>query len=245
MTSAIPSMKELRELNRKEYYSKFQEKMHVLMLYVTWPLLKTTITPNQITVFWIILQIIAAAFMMFGVYYLNVIGVLLYTFAMLLDYVDGQIARVKKKHSFKGIFLEEIGIYTGSPLFILGLSWGVTHSTGDLRYFLLGITASLCFLYSKLLVVNPLSYSEEKRAKLLEVGRLVTTRSKNKKLAWLAFLFRRSQPLNVLFFGILFNLTPYVVIIYTILYFLELLRRLYLQFRFLHKLDKGREEQQN
>lgn len=38
------SMKELRELNKKEYYSKFQEKMHSWMLYVTWPLLLLGLT---------------------------------------------------------------------------------------------------------------------------------------------------------------------------------------------------------
>ena len=114
-----------------------------------WPLLKTNLTPNQITVFWIFLQLLAAGLMLFGAYSLNVVGVLLYTFAMLLDYIDGQIARIKKMHSFTGIFLEEIGIYTGSPLFILCLSFGVARSFGDIRYFFLGVIAALCFLYGK------------------------------------------------------------------------------------------------
>ena len=238
----MQTMEELRELCKKEYYSKIQRWMHYLMLYVTRPLLRTNITPNQITAFWLILQLIGSGMMIFGVYWMNVLGVVLYTIAMLVDYVDGQIARIKKISTYKGIYLEELGIYFGSPIFFLCLSIGVARWTGDYRYFLLGVTSALAILFSKLVQINPLSYSIEKREILLALRKSVSTRPKNKHIGYLAFLIRRSNPLNLLFLGILFNVPHWMLLVYTPLYVLELCRKLFIQLRELHRLDKQKPE---
>ena len=232
------SMSELRELCKKSYYNPFQKKMHEFILYVTRPLLRTSITPNQITISWLILQFIAAIFMLAGTYKCNVIGIILFTVAMLLDYIDGQIARIKKISTYKGIFLEELGIYFGSPIFFLFFSIGVAKMYHNLSYALLGIISSLSILYSKLAVVKPLSYSEEKRERLLKLKNSLTTRTKKKYLAFLTLIFRRSNPLNFMFFGIIFGLPRLVLVIYTLLYVLEVTRRLSKQLITLHKLDK-------
>lgn len=236
----IPSMIELRELCKKEYYSQVQKGMHYLMLYVTRPLLRTNITPNQITVFWLILQLIGSGFMILGVYWMNVLGVMLYTIAMLLDYVDGQIARIKKISTYKGIYLEELGIYFGSPIFFLGLSIGVSRAYGDPRYLILGAVSALCILYSKLVQINPLSYGVDKREVLIPLRKSVSTRPANKYLGYGVFAIRRSNPLNLLFFGIIFNVPQWMLLVYTPLYALELIRKLYIQLTALHRLDKGR-----
>ena len=213
--------------------------MHNLMLYITKPLLKTNITPNQITIFWLILQFIGSCFMLIGTYKYNVVGILLFTLAMLFDYVDGQIARIKKISTYKGIFLEELGIYFGSPIFFLFFSIGIAKASGNLSYILLGIISCLSILYSKLAVVNPLSYSKEKREKLLELKQKLTTRTKNKYLAFLTLLFRRSNPFNLLFIGIILNFSEIVLVVYTLLYILEFTRRMSKQLITLHKFDKG------
>ncbi len=233
-------MQELRELCKKEYYSKSQQKMHYMMLYVTRPLLKTNITPNQITTFWVILQIFASLMMVVGDYWFSVAGILIYTFAMLLDYVDGQIARIKKISTYKGIFLEELGVYFGNPVFFLCLGIGTARAYGDYRYFLLGVVSCVAQLYSKLAVVNPDSYKKpEFREKIVEIKSGLTLRSKKRtKLGWVFFLFRRSQPLNFLFLGLLFNIPRVVLIVYTALYLLEMGRKLFEQLRMLYKLDK-------
>lgn len=230
---------ELRELCKKPFYHPFQKNMHYLMLYITKPLLKTNITPNQITIFWLILQLIGSLFMVKGTYTFNVIGIILYTVAMLLDYVDGQIARIKKISTYKGIFLEELGIYFGSSVFMLCFSIGVARYYGNHFYFILGIMSSIAIVYSKLAVVNPLSYNEAKREQLFKLKEKVSTRSKNKYLAFIVLIFRRSNPFNFLFFGILFNITHVVLVVYTIIYILEFARRMIGQLRMLHRLDKN------
>lgn len=233
-------MEELREFCKKEYYSKSQQRMHYMMLYVTRPLLKTNITPNQITTFWVILQIFASLMMVFGNYWFNVAGILIYTFAMLLDYVDGQIARIKKISTYKGIFLEELGLYFGNPIFFLCLGIGTARAFSDYRYFLLGVISCVAQLYSKLAVVNPDSYkNQEFKEKISELKGGLTMRSKKrKKLGWVFFLFRRSQPLNFLFLGLLFNIPHVVLIVYTALFLLDMARKLFGQILMLYKLDK-------
>lgn len=232
------SVSELSKLCRKDYYHPFQRNMHYLMLYVTRPLLKTRITPNQITIFWLILQLIGALFMIKGTYVYNLIGVILYTLATLFDYIDGQIARIKKISTYKGIFLEELGIYFGSSIFMLFFSLGVAAQYKNNYYFILGIISTLAIIYSKLAVVNPSSYSRFQQEKLLTVRNKVSTRSNNKSLAFLVLIFRRSNPFNFLFFGIILDISNLVLIIYTVIYILEFLRRMVQQLNGLHKLDQ-------
>ena len=234
------TMPELRELCKKEYYSKFQQKMHMTMLYVTRLLLKTDVTPNQITTFWVLLQIVASGLLLFGVYWINVIAVLLYTFAMLLDYVDGQIARIKGIKTYKGIYLEELGIYFGNPIFFLCLGIGLYRTTHLLLYLILGGLAALFQLYNKAAIVHPEAYKDpifrEKIEKMK--GSLSLRSAEKKKTDIIFFLFRRSQPFNVMFFGIILNFPQWVLIIYTALFFLDMVRKLYIQLKVLHRWDK-------
>ena len=62
---------------------------------------KTSITPNQITTFSLLLAAFAAVFFSFGIYFFAVIGSLLFIFAKFLDHVDGQLARELKKETNK------------------------------------------------------------------------------------------------------------------------------------------------
>ena len=62
-------------------------------------LVKTSITPNQVTTFSLLLAAFAAVFFSFGIYVFAVIGSLLFIFAKFLDHVDGQLARELIKES--------------------------------------------------------------------------------------------------------------------------------------------------
>jgi phosphatidylglycerophosphate synthase len=239
------SMEELRERCKKNYYIGFQRRMHHGMLYLTRPLLKTNIRPNQITVFWLMIQFTAAVLMIFGTYKLNVIGILLYTLAGTLDYIDGQIARIKGISTFKGIWMEEMGNYFGSALFFLGLSIGTARAYGEPLYFVLGVISAIAILYSMLCVVNPMTFPEDKREILLKIRRKASSRSKNKIVAYFMLIFRRSNLFNLLFFGILFNIPRVILGIYAPLYFFVLFRNLFTQAYALYKLDKAMFNEEN
>ncbi|MBI2668820.1 CDP-alcohol phosphatidyltransferase family protein [Candidatus Woesearchaeota archaeon] len=233
------SLEEVRQRNEREFYSPVSKFMHNTMAHLTRLFLKTNITPNQITTFWIFMQLAGSILMVFGDYALNAVGVVLFVGAALLDYVDGQIARIKKIRTYKGIFLEELGIYLGSPLFFLGLSIGVASQYHDIRYFYLGVISLACILYSKLAIANPASYPEDFREQVLSLNKSLGTRVKGKKIIYLFLFFRRSQPLNFMLIGILLNLPRAVLIVYTFLYILEFCRRFVVQIWKLHQLDKG------
>src|SRR3989344_712678 len=235
---ASESMRKLREQCSKDYYDNNARRLHYALLYITQYILKTNITPDQITIFWLFLQLVAAGFMLVGTYSFNVLGIVLYTIAGFLDAIDGQVARIKKKSSYKGIFLEWLGVCFGSPIFFICLSIGVALKYNNILYVALGVISALALLYSKLAVINPEDYKPEFREKILSLRNNLSMRNKKKRFAFIYLLTRRSNPFNLLFFGILLNFPRETLILYTVLYVLEFVRRMYTQLRTLHRLDK-------
>ena len=77
-----------------KYRKKIDEKIasKVVKYLVT-----TSITPNQVTTFSLLLAAFAAVFFSFGIYFFSVIGSLLFFIAKFLDHLDRQLAREKKK----------------------------------------------------------------------------------------------------------------------------------------------------
>src|SRR3990167_6125638 len=232
------SMQELREKCSKDYYDNNARRLHYALLYITQYILKTNITPNQITIFWLFLQLVAAGFMLVGTYSFNIIGILLYTFAGFLDAIDGQVARIKKKSSYKGIFLEWLGVCFGSPPFFIAFSIGIARTYHNPWYVVLGFISALALLYSKVAIINPLDYKPEMREKIISLRDNLSMRNKKRKFAWIYLILRRSNPFNLLFLGIIINQPIPTLIIYTSFYVLELIRRLYVQLKMLYTLDK-------
>ena len=232
------SMEELRERSKKDYYFWFSKFMHHNLLYVTRILLKTNITPNQITMFWLTIQLLGSFLMVLGTYKFNLIGLALYTLAAILDYIDGQIARIKKITSYKGMFLEELGLYFGTPLFLLGLSIGTSIALNNNLFFTLGIISVLSILYSQLAITDPFYYPESLRENVVKLKQKLSTRSKNKIVVNLFLILRRSNPLNLMAILIIFNLPQWVFYIYTPIYVIKMFRTLYIQFKGLHRFDK-------
>ena len=79
-----------------KYRKKVDEKIAAKVVKY---LVKTHITPNQVTTFSLLLAAFAAVFFSFGIYFFSVIGSLLFIFAKFLDHVDGQLAREFKKRN--------------------------------------------------------------------------------------------------------------------------------------------------
>ena len=111
----MESIKELRVMLQTNVLGHpiFQR---VLSLYLTWPLLPTPITPNQITVFMLLLGTTAAAAIIAGWF---VAGLLLAYLNVLFDAVDGEVARYKKIYSLRGVYLDLVNhLWTGAVIFL-------------------------------------------------------------------------------------------------------------------------------
>lgn len=222
----MKSIEELKELSKKDYYCPIQKFYHYNLLYITRLLLPTKITPNQITITWVTIQILASLLMMTGKYSYMIIGVVIFNFIVYLDYIDGQLARIKKQYSHIGLFLEDLGLYFGSPIFFLCFSIGLSIKNNNFIYLIFGIISTITFLYSKLIIINPL------------LKKSLSMRNKNSKYSFIFLLFRRGQPFNFLLVGIIFNFMEITLIVYSLLYTLELFRKLFMQLKILHRWDK-------
>jgi phosphatidylglycerophosphate synthase len=106
-------------------------------------LLKTPVTPNQITVFVTFLGIWAGWFMSQEGYAPKVEGSLIFLLTSILDGCDGEVARAKKMTSKIGGWLDLWGDNVVHVAVFYGLGLGLYKDTGDAIYVTLGKAAVL------------------------------------------------------------------------------------------------------
>lgn len=103
------------KVNKKPERRKFRQET-VIHSFITRPLSleicriiwNTPITPNQITIFRAILNLLSLVLFSSGDLMLSIIGFMVFHVHELLDSVDGMYARLKNLTSKKGIFLENV-----------------------------------------------------------------------------------------------------------------------------------------
>ena len=109
-----------------KYRKKLDEKIAAKVVKY---LVKTHITPNQVTTFSLLLAAFAAVFFSIGLYFFSVIGSLLFIFAKFLDHVDGQLARELKKETKFGWYYDSFVDTATYILMFIGISAGISNST--------------------------------------------------------------------------------------------------------------------
>ena len=95
---------------------------------------KTPITPNAVSISNSMLALLGAIFLGFGEDNMKFIGIIIFFFIGLLDWTDGLLAEVNKKHSKLGHVLD---IWTGLVnynLFVIGISIYLFNKTSDIVY---------------------------------------------------------------------------------------------------------------
>ena len=115
-----------------KYRKKIDEK---LAQRVVRYLIKTSITPNQVTTVSLLFAAFAAVFFTFGIYFFSVIGSLLFIFAKFLDHVDGQLARELKKETKFGWYYDSFVDTATYILMFVGISAGVPPGTFEIKIF--------------------------------------------------------------------------------------------------------------
>ena len=94
----------------------------ILSIYITRILIPTNITADQITVSMFIIGVGGTVSIFFGWIWL---GFFLVYLSIILDAVDGEIARYKKVYSLKGVYLDLVNHHLTSGLFFLALTFWV------------------------------------------------------------------------------------------------------------------------
>ncbi|MDX1518841.1 MAG: CDP-alcohol phosphatidyltransferase family protein [Gammaproteobacteria bacterium] len=105
-------------------------------------LVRTAITPNQVTGLSLLSGLACAACFAFGGYAVQVLGALLLTVSYTLDNCDGEIARVKGLSSEFGAKFDDMVDWMVDAAFFLGLGYGVWKTNGMAVWFWFGAAAA-------------------------------------------------------------------------------------------------------
>ena len=98
-------------------------------------LVKTSVTPNQVTTFAILLAAFAAVFFSFGIYIFSVIGSILFIISKFLDHVDGQLSRELNQTSKFGWYYDYFADTASYVLMFIGISAGIPPGTFEIKMF--------------------------------------------------------------------------------------------------------------
>lgn len=126
-------------------------------IYITWLLLHTPISANQVTFLSIIAGMTGVSFLAVGGMWWSLIGVLILNVYSTLDYVDGEVARYRDSTSITGLMLDRVGHHLVNPSIFLALGYGVYRIHHQSYAILLGAVAALAmFLYE---TIDDVKYS--------------------------------------------------------------------------------------
>jgi phosphatidylglycerophosphate synthase len=94
----------------------------------------TNISPNQITLVGMIIGLIGALLLSRPGYWPKFIGSLLFVVCVIVDGVDGEVARLKLKESRFGHYLDIVTDNIVHVAVFAGIAFGLYHDTGNLGY---------------------------------------------------------------------------------------------------------------
>jgi len=124
-----------------------------LSIHVTRIALGLRLTANQVSLLSVVAGLIAAvALAQLTIPRLAVAVAGLQVF-LLLDYVDGEVARYRRMASAEGRFFEQVCGNVVDPLLLLGLSYGVFRWTESPVWLALGVAAALATVYFRMVPV--------------------------------------------------------------------------------------------
>lgn len=223
---------------RREILKSFNLPTKILGIpapYISYLLIRfTNISANQLTLFWIVLGTLGISLIAIGSYEWTLAGIIIAHFAMMLDQVDGDIARARKKFTIGGPYLDEIAQLVHRSLILLAVGIGLYNSGLSITYFYLGSILSLIFVFSN-------SIDIKIRNILFEKGMISKIQGKAKQSVkskvWLKkslSYFRPAEPMNILYIALIFNLlnvAGYILVVYSILISLMFARKFYIIYR--------------
>ena len=191
-------------------------------IHVTRLLLKTSLTPNQITVLSVVVFFFGLGFFFFNTFWWDVVGALTVFFNGVLDACDGEVARFRKmKSPIGGAYAEPVSHDIQYGLMFLPLGFAAYARTGLLWILLLAIFASVFKLMTRLLelrywhLLRPVALAQ---AEIAEIRTAYFQKSRGRRfLHWVKRnTFTSSGMVPPLLFVVLIHHIEYYVILYGI-----------------------------
>jgi phosphatidylglycerophosphate synthase len=116
----------------------------------TWLLARLGASPNAVTAAFIVCGVAAGVVVAFGGLATAIIAAVLVQVGLLFDCSDGELARLTKRTSVGGVYLDRIGHYLCDAAFIIGLGFRAQgHLTTSGRYITAGLAAAVLAILVK------------------------------------------------------------------------------------------------
>lgn len=188
-----------------------------ISLRITRLLVKTNITPNQITLFSLLLGIIAALLFIPGAYTYSIWGVVFLNLSFLMDHVDGEIARYKNLKSLFGTCLDQIVNKIVESSVFIGITIGAYNQINNYSVFIFGILAlfNIFMIHIVRAITSQVGFehrSELKLSKKMHIGSVDTN-------------------IFLITIGAIFNLLYYILIFYACFVWLAWVFQIYTRYK--------------
>ena len=180
-------------------------------------LLKTSITPNQITLLSLMFGLLCGFCFIIGSYYLQIAGALFFIISYVLDNCDGEIARIKDMSSEFGAKFDDIVDWVVDAFFFISLGYGVSEVSGHSFWFFLGIIAASGAFIDYIIDLRyharneSNSVTREQQAKQKKIP--------ENKIDWLIYIFHKLSRADFCFivfiltlFNLIYILLPFAAI---------------------------------
>jgi phosphatidylglycerophosphate synthase len=118
----------------------------VVSIFVSVPLARAGATPNGITLAWIALGLAGAAALAWPSWPVRVAGALVLHLSYLLDFVDGEVARLTDRRSRAGGFLDLLGHGVIKASLPLAVGWTAVAATGETLFLLAGAVGAVAIV---------------------------------------------------------------------------------------------------
>lgn len=130
---AVPSIAELRDIaqSSKSDQRFIYRVFRIISIRITWVLLHTPVTANQVTVISLLVGVAGLVFLALSDPLTALVGCGLLIVYHILDRVDGEVARFRKKHSLYGIYLDNLGHYVTGAGLLIALAYRLAPAVSD------------------------------------------------------------------------------------------------------------------
>lgn len=177
-------------------------------------LLKTPVTPNQITFFNLLLALTAFALLMALDYPTRVIGAVCMYFSSIIDGCDGEVARLKMASSRFGAWFDTVADDCSNNLFVLAIFLGLYRATAENIYLSGGFLTFCLSLGVSLVIYHQLATAPQSTANAKDFN--PAWQQKGDKVTWferLRPLLKRDFFIAVLFVGLVLDWRAFLCVL--------------------------------
>jgi phosphatidylglycerophosphate synthase len=154
-------------------------------------LLKTSITPNQITAVSLWFGLLSAGCFILGNYIAGIIGALLLTASYTFDNCDGEVARIKNMSSEFGAKFDDMVDWMVDTSFFAALGYGTSQVTNQSFWFWLGCAAAVGASIDYIVDLNYHAKNKQKEEPKTREEQASEPKRPQSKLDWLIYIFHK------------------------------------------------------